>query len=96
MDLEECLFHNPSFGGASNSGPGTKIMDPKWIRILDSDLRNADGQTVREVLVDILNKFPTYDLQSQQGSEVAIRDIEHKLSSVASFEGEEETATILR
>jgi hypothetical protein len=70
--------------------------DPKWIRILDSDLRNADGQTVREVLVDTLNKFPTYDLQSQQGSEIAIRDIEHKLSSVASFEGEEETATILR
>lgn len=49
-----------------------------------------------EVLVDTLNKFPTYDLQSQQGFEVAIRDIEHKLSSVASFHGEEEIATILR
>ena len=59
----------------------------KWIRIIDNkDLRNADGQTVREILIDTLNKFPTYDLQSQQGSEAAIRDIDDKISSVASIE----------
>ena len=62
--------------------------DPKWVRIIDTDRRNADGQNVRDVLIDTMNKFPTYDLQSQQGSEAAIRDIEQKLSSVASFKHE--------
>jgi hypothetical protein len=70
--------------------------DSERIRILDSGLRNESGQTVREALVDILNKFPNYELQSERGSEAAIRDIESKLSSVASFEVEEEIATILK
>ena len=33
-----------------------------------------------------MKKFPSYDLQSKQGTEMAIRDMESKLSAVASFE----------
>jgi len=49
------------------------------------NLKNASGvsgQTLREVLIDILNKFPSYNLQSKRGSEVAIH-IESKLGTVA-------------
>jgi hypothetical protein len=60
--------------------------DSKWIRVVDSGLKNANGRSVAEVLADILNKFPSYELQSEEGSEMAIRDIESKLSEVASFE----------
>jgi hypothetical protein len=60
--------------------------DSKWVIILDSGLRNESGQTISGILVDIFHAFPGYKLQLGRGCEAAIRDIEHKLSDVASFE----------
>ena len=57
-------------------------QDTKWVRVIDSNLKNTNGQTLRDVLIDILDKFPNYDLQSKQGSEAAIHDIESKLKTV--------------
>ena len=47
-----------------------------------SSLKNANDQYVGQVLAEILNnlKFPSYELQSEDGSEVTIRDIESKES----------------
>jgi len=39
-------------------------------------------------LLDILDKFPSYDLQPELGSERAIRDIENKMSDFPSFKAE--------
>lgn len=60
-------------------------MDSGSVTIIDTGRRNAKGQAVREVLIDILNEFPRYELQSEAGSEAAIRDIESRLSGIASF-----------
>jgi hypothetical protein len=57
-----------------------------WVKILDTKLKNEQGQTVQQVLVEILDKFPDYDLETKKGAEVAIRDIESKLVGMASFE----------
>jgi len=49
-------------------------------------LKKDDGKALRKVLVDLLVKFPNYDLLSEKGVEEAIRDMEARLSSVATFE----------
>jgi hypothetical protein len=46
--------------------------------------RNTNGETVPDTLLDILNKLPSHGLQSEQGSEAVIRDIESKV--IESFE----------
>ena len=55
------------------------------VRIMDT-LKKDDGKALRKVLVDLLVKFPNYDLLSEKGVEEAIRDMEARLSSVATFE----------
>jgi len=49
-------------------------------------LKKDDGKALQKVLVDLLVKFPNYDLLSEKGVEEAIRDMEARLSSVATFE----------
>lgn len=53
--------------------------------IQDSFRRNIDGKILSEVLVDLLDKFPDYDLMSEKGVEEAIHDIEASLKPIASF-----------
>lgn len=54
------------------------------MRIVDTGQKNVDGKTLRETLIDVLDKFPSYDLLSEGVAE-ANHDIEATLSPVASF-----------
>ena len=54
--------------------------------MVDTLKKDADGKTLREVLVDVLAKFPSYDLLSEKGVAEAIQDIEGRLNPVATFE----------
>lgn len=83
LDLRNLELVGVYFVFMQNRVSPTLNLDTKWVRIVDSNQKNANGQTLRQVLIDILDKFPSYDLQSKQGSEVAIRDIESKLGTVA-------------
>ena len=56
-----------------------------WIRIIENGQKSVDGKTLGEVLVDILDKFPSYDLLSEEGVAEASHDIEARLSPVAKF-----------
>ena len=53
--------------------------------IQDSFQTNAEGKILSQVLVGILDKFPSYDLESEKGVEAAIYDIEARLNPVATF-----------
>jgi hypothetical protein len=53
-------------------------------------VKNANGQGVRDILIEVMDKFPSYDLQSKGGSEAAIQDIESRLA-IASCEDSEVT-----
>ena len=55
------------------------------MRIVDNGQKNVDGKTLREILIDVLDKFPSYDLLSEEGIAEANHDIEATLSPVASF-----------
>ena len=59
------------------------------MRIVDTCQKNVDGKTLKEILIDILEKFPSYDLLSEEGVAEAVaeasQDIEASLSPVASF-----------
>lgn len=59
--------------------------DTEWVGIVDTGQKNVDGKTLREILIDILEKFPSYDLLSEEGVTQASQDIEASLSPVASF-----------
>lgn len=41
---------------------------------------------VREVLLDVLEAFPKYDLESAEGTKKAVKDIEGKIGEVATIE----------
>lgn len=56
-------------------------MDTSW-----DTLKKDNGKALRKALVDLLARFPNYDLLSEKGVEEAIRDIEERLSPVATFE----------
>lgn len=55
------------------------------MRIVDTCQKNVDGKTLKEILIDILEKFPSYDLLSEEGVAETSQDIEASLSPVASF-----------
>lgn len=57
------------------------------VHIIDHGKKNAEGQTARDVLIELLYKFDTYTLDTRQGSEEAIQDMECRLQSAgATFE----------
>jgi hypothetical protein len=51
-------------------------------------VKNANGQGIHDILIDIMDKFLSYDLQSKGGVEAAIQDIESRLA-IASFKDPE-------
>ena len=57
----------------------------RWVRIMDT-LKKDNGKVLRKALVDLLARFPNYDLLLEKGVEEAIRDIEKRLGPVATFE----------
>jgi len=60
--------------------------DSDWVYVVDTGLKSSDGKTLREVLLDIVEAFPTYDLGSDRGIDEAIKEMGIKLGEVASFE----------
>ena len=57
-----------------------------WVRLCPPRPRDVDTKKVAKALIDILDDFPSYELQSEAGSDMAIRNMESRLSAVASFE----------
>lgn len=55
-------------------------LNSHWVKITDTGLRNANGQSLRETLINILDEFPNYELQSEEGCEAAIHDMESKIT----------------
>jgi len=58
--------------------------ESQWIRIVATmDQKTPDSTFPRAALRQLLDKFPTYKLQSQEEAVTVIRDIEKILSCVA-------------
>jgi len=49
------------------------------VRIVDTSQKNADGKAPRELLIEILDKFPSYYLLSEESAATASHDIEASL-----------------
>ena len=52
----------------------------EWIDIFCTVQTTPGGKTLQQTLIDLMVKFPSYELWSEQGIEGAIRDIEYRLS----------------
>ncbi|RDB20182.1 hypothetical protein Hypma_013042 [Hypsizygus marmoreus] len=95
LNMDQYISYNPYFVVASNGGSPTlsrplkSSNQPKgseWIGIVDTSQKTPHSKTLREVLVDILDKFPNYELHSEKGVSEAIGDIEASLNPIATFE----------
>jgi len=62
------------------------VPSSEWITVLGTGRRTADGRTVVDLLIETLDKFPSYDMQSEHDFKMAIHDMEANLSGVASFQ----------
>jgi hypothetical protein len=56
-----------------------------WAGIIGAGRKWSDGKRMREILLDVIEAFPKYDLESAEGTNKAIEEIEEKLGEVASF-----------
>ena len=72
---------------------GTTASD--WWRIIDTGRTTSDGRTTQEVLVDIMQTFPAYELDSDEGIREAIEDMTTLLSEVANVEEHSEHSLAL-
>ena len=54
---------------------------------MDTGLKSSEGKTTQDVLLDVLEAFGKYDLESAEGTKQAIKDIEAKVGEVANIEG---------
>ncbi|PPQ70624.1 hypothetical protein CVT26_010052 [Gymnopilus dilepis] len=61
----------------------TKSLDLDWALFGDTKVKRADGYDLQAVLAELLHKFPTYDLQSKEGIELASSDITKDLQDIA-------------
>ena len=77
--------NSSSFSNASVTADSRSIPVSGWVRIMDT-LKKDNGKVLRKALVDLLARFPNYDLLLEKGVEEAIRDIEKRLGPVATFE----------
>ncbi|KAL6301267.1 hypothetical protein BKA93DRAFT_471978 [Sparassis latifolia] len=55
----------------------------QWSRIIDTGKRTSEGKSVRDVLVEIIDAFPSHDLKSAEGIRKATEEIELKIGEVA-------------
>ena len=62
----------------------TTVSD--WCRVIDMGLTTSNGKTVREVLIDIMQMFPSYNLETNEGIHDAIKDMRTQFGEVASIE----------
>jgi hypothetical protein len=56
-----------------------------FVWIIDSGQKSSKGKTMREVLLDVVEVFLKYDLESAEGINKAVEKMEEKLGEVASF-----------
>jgi hypothetical protein len=64
----------------------TPASQSDWLYLIDRGLKSSDGGTARGVLNDVIEAFPKYDLQSDEGINKAIEEMATKLGKVVSFE----------
>lgn len=64
----------------------TRTTVSDWCRVIDTGLTTSDGKTVRDVLIDIMQTFPSYDLETDEGIHDAIEDMRTQFGGVASIE----------
>lgn len=54
-----------------------------WIAVqYNPDRKTVDGETAQDVLREMLDNFPRYDLQTPEGIETATDDAERRLANV--------------
>jgi hypothetical protein len=66
--------------------PPTPSKGSDWCRVIDTGLTTSDGRTVREVLIDVMQSFESYDLKTDEGIHNAIKEMETQIGEVASME----------
>jgi len=92
----DCLPDNPAYAHAYNYGskqdmrtcipPSIQhIYCSNWLYLVDTGLKSSNGKTAREVLLDIMDAFPGYDLESDEGIERAIDEMVTKLGQTVNF-----------
>ncbi|KAF8802674.1 hypothetical protein BYT27DRAFT_7341208 [Phlegmacium glaucopus] len=91
MNMRHYLSRNPLFGFAPNTScmklaPHNQHILTEWIKIIAKNRQTQTNPTVQNTLVELLEAFLHYELQSEEGIGAAIREIESRLSAVASFE----------
>jgi hypothetical protein len=64
----------------------TRTTVSDWCRVIDTGLTTSEGKTVREVLIAIMQKFPSYDLETNEGIRDAIEDMRTQIGEVATIE----------
>ncbi|KDR77750.1 hypothetical protein GALMADRAFT_155530 [Galerina marginata CBS 339.88] len=94
LESERPFLHGPTLAHASNlsawAGGIEKCKSPAspnrsdWIRVVDTgEARTLPGRKVGDVLVEILQEFPRFDMRSEKGIEQAINHIMDGICSVA-------------
>ena len=64
----------------------TFTADSKWCPIVVTGQTNSEGKTAREVLLDVIKIFPTYNLGCAMGRQEAIEDMEERFVEVGAHE----------
>jgi hypothetical protein len=64
----------------------TFTADSKWCPIFVTGQTNSEGKTAREVLLDVIEIFPTYNLGCATGLQEAIEDMEERFVEVGAHE----------
>jgi len=102
IETKNYAYYLPSFAYAYNitieSDPDQYIpsrrlkalkyskLDSKWCPIVVTGQTNSEGKTAREVLLDVIEIFPTYNLGCAMGRQEAIEDMEERFAEVGAHE----------
>ncbi|KAF8800954.1 hypothetical protein BYT27DRAFT_7245465 [Phlegmacium glaucopus] len=92
MNMRRYISRNPLFTFAPNTSscmklaPHNQLILTEWIKITTKYQQTPTKPTLHKALAKLLDAFPYYKLQSEEGIGAAIREIEDQLSVVASFE----------
>jgi hypothetical protein len=57
-----------------------------WCHVIDTGLTTSNGKTVRNVLINIMQTFPSYDLETDEGICKAIKDTRTQFGELANIE----------
>ena len=64
--------------------PPSKVSN--WCHVIDTGLTTSNGRTVHKVLINIIQTFGSYNLETDKGIHNVIKEIETQIGEVASME----------